>query len=237
MNALSLDTFLSSDTDWEKNQYKVLGGLKEYRSDLYRKKLYPALSDLIALMNVLEDVLHHRKTLSNKFKKEITDFDIKNKTIIYNTLERLSPNVEFLFELIEWALPKIKDVIDEGIILFDYVEKNLKIEHVGLIPLYTGEGYFIIPDYNESIYKVMRFEYSKFFTGKESLRSLKTKHVDSHSMAQLTNNPEMIKLELIGKYKDLPNPATYVCVTELDFPFGETVFPVAKRKLLTSMAA
>jgi hypothetical protein len=237
MKALSLETFLSSDTDWEKNQYKVLGGLKEYRTDLYRKKLYPGLSELIELMNLLEDVLRHRKTISKGFKKEITDFDVRNKTIIYHTLERLSPNVEFLFDLIEWALPKIKDVIDEGIVLFEYVEKNLKIEHVGLLPLYTSEGYFIIPDNKEALYKVMRFEYSLFFTGMASLRSLKARHIDTHSMAHLQNNPESIKLELINKFRDLPNPATYVCVTELDFPFGETILPVAKRKLINSVAA
>jgi hypothetical protein len=236
MNTLKLETFLSSDTDWEKNKYIVLGSLKEYRTEFYRKKLYPVLSELISLVNLLEDVLNHKRNLASYFPKEISDYNIRNKKIIYQTLERLSPDVEFLFDLIEWALPKIKDVIDEGVVLYEYVEKNLKIEQVGLIPLYTSEGYFIVPDNNESLYKVMRSECSMFYTGKEPFRSIKTKHVDSHSMVQLINNPESIKLNLISKYKDLPNPATYLCITELDFPFSETVFPVAKRKLLTNVA-
>lgn len=237
MNTLKLETFLSSDTDWEKNQYAVLGGLKEYRSDFYKKKLYPALTELISLANVLEDVLNHKKNLANSFPKEITDYNIKNKKIIYQALEKLSPDVEFLFDLIEWSLPKIKEVIDEGIVLFEYVEKNLKIEQVGIIPLYKSEGYFIVPDNNEAVFKVLRFECSLFFTGKEPFRSLKTRLIESMEMSLLMNNPETIKLDLITKYRDLPNPATFLCITELDFPFSETVFPVAKRKLMSSVSA
>jgi hypothetical protein len=37
---------------------------------------------------------------------------------------------------------------------------------------------------------------------------------------------------LIAEHRELPNPATYLCQTELDFPFQETILPVAKRKLL-----
>jgi hypothetical protein len=236
MNTLKLETFLSSDTDWEKNQYAVLGGLKEYRTNFYRKQLYPALSELISLLSILEDVLNHKKTLAGSFPKEITEYDIKNKKIIYQALERLSPDVEFLFELIEWALPKIKEVIEEGAVLFDYVEKNLKVQQVGLIPLYKSEGYFIVPDISESVLKVMRFECSMFFTGKQPFRALKTRVIESIQMSGLNNNPESIKLDLISKYRDLPNPATFLCVTELDFPFSETLFPVAKRKLLSNIA-
>jgi hypothetical protein len=236
MNTLKLETFLSSDTDWEKNQYAVLGGLKEYRTNFYRKQLYPALSELISLFNILEDVLNHKKSMSDSFPKEITEYDIKNKKIIYQALERLSPDVEFLFELIEWSLPKIKEVIEEGAVLFEYVEKNLKVEQVGIIPLYKSEGYFIVPDNSESVFKVMRFECSMFYTGKEPFRALKTRIIESIEMSRLMDNPESIKLDLARKYRDLPNPATYLCVTELDFPFSETLFPVAKRKLLSSVA-
>ena len=42
-------------------------------------------------------------------------------------------------------------------------------------------------------------------------------------------------LELIEANRDLPNPATYLFETDLDFPFNETILPVAKRKFLRGL--
>jgi hypothetical protein len=36
---------------------------------------------------------------------------------------------------------------------------------------------------------------------------------------------------LIKNYKDLPNPATYLVVSEMDLPMEFTFLPVAKMKL------
>ena len=48
--------------------------------------------------------------------------------------------------------------------------------------------------------------------------------------------PETIKQEIIKERTDLPNPATYHLDTELDFPFSETIMPVAKRKMISHIA-
>jgi hypothetical protein len=47
----------------------------------------------------------------------------------------------------------------------------------------------------------------------------------------------MLKLGLINKFPDLPNPVLYKIETDIDFPFIETVLPVAKRKLIQQLAA
>jgi hypothetical protein len=39
------------------------------------------------------------------------------------------------------------------------------------------------------------------------------------------------------KYHDLPNPATYRCEVDIDFPYQDTVLPVAKRKLMAHLVA
>lgn len=49
--------------------------------------------------------------------------------------------------------------------------------------------------------------------------------------------PEKIKEELIKERNDLQNPATFFLDTELDFPFTETIMPVAKRKMISHIAA
>jgi hypothetical protein len=40
---------------------------------------------------------------------------------------------------------------------------------------------------------------------------------------------ERLKLDLIKKFSDLPNPATYLILSKMKFPFSETLMPVAKR--------
>ena len=49
--------------------------------------------------------------------------------------------------------------------------------------------------------------------------------------------PEALKIDLIKEFPELPNPATYSFNIEVDFPFNETILPIAKRKLIRRLAA
>ncbi|OGU44313.1 MAG: hypothetical protein A2000_01155 [Ignavibacteria bacterium GWB2_36_8] len=85
--------------------------------------------------------------------------------------------------------------------------------------------------------QVHRYESSLFFSGKEKFRTLKTEFVRSETQQVIKKSPESIKQDLLKERQDLPNPATFICDTDLDFPFAETIFPIAKRKLMTLLAA
>lgn len=237
MENLKLETFLSSEQDWEINQYKVLGGIKEFQTEFNKKKIYPALSELIALSTVLQEILDNEANLNGKFPKQIVNYDFKNKKLIFETIEKINDKEKFLFGLIEWALPLIKNAIEEAAVLFEFVEKNIEIEEVGILPLYKDEGYIIIPDNTNRKLMVHRFECTLFSSNSEKYRTLKTTFIEEIQKAVIEKSPESIKLELIKKFSDLPNPATYFCETELDFPFTETIFPIAKRKLMAKVAA
>ncbi len=239
MERISVETFFTSETDWEMNQYKILGGLKELCISFDRKKIYPSLAILIELKHSLERIKEERNNLNGKFPKRVKGFNIKEQKIIYETQSNLNyhNNVEIIFTLIDWALPYIKDAIDEGIILFDFTEKNITLEQVGILPVYKDEGYFLITDNIAYELQVHRYECSLFSSGEEKYRSLKTEFVKSEKQEIIKRTPESIKHELIKERKDLPNPATFICDSDLDFPFAETIFPVAKRKLMTHIAA
>jgi hypothetical protein len=237
MNSLSLKTFLAAeDSDLEKNQYIVLAGLKEYRNEFKKQKLYPALTELINLVTLLKVVSRTKSDLKNSFPKQIKKFDTKSKKVVLSTLEPTQKNVEYFFDLIDWAMPKIKDLIDEAVVLYEFVEKNIKVESVGILPFYREEGYFLIPDNKGRKMQVHYFECSLFSSGKEKYRTLKTKFLQASEIL-LSTAPEFIKLKLIKQYREIPNPATFVCETDLDFPFLETIFPIAKRKLMTKISA
>jgi hypothetical protein len=236
MNGLSLTNFITADRDIEKNQYRILAGLKEYQTEFNKKKVCPSLTELINLASLLEEILRQKNSLHKVFPKQIKNFDVENEKIVYETLENLNDDLNYYFELIEWALPKIKDIIDEGIILYEFVENNIKIEEIGILPLYKNEGYFMIHN-SDSEVQVHRFECSLFSSNQEQYRTLKTQLVKEIKQLIIEDKPEFIKLELIKEFKDLPNPATFYCDTDIDFPFIETVFPIAKRKLIAKIAA
>jgi hypothetical protein len=239
MKPISLETFFSPETDREMNQYRILGGLKELSMDLDKKKIYPSLARLIELKCSLEQIKAKRNSLDGKFPKQIKSFNIKEKKITLETpaLFNNRRNVETVFELIDWALPLIQNTIEEGIVLFDFVEKNITLEQVGILPMYKDEGYFMITDNIAAELQVHRYECSLFTSGKEKYRSLKTELLKSEKQEVLKRAPESIKHELIRERLELPNPATFICDTDLDFPFTETIFPIGKRKLMTLLAA
>jgi hypothetical protein len=232
---LSLESFYSADRDLELNQYCILAGIKEFRNEFNKKRLYPSFTNLLNITSQLQDIIEQKNNLEYKFSKKIKSFDFKNNKIIFESLENEQPEIDCLFELIDWSLPQLKSVIEEALVICEYVENNLKIEQVGILPIYKSEGYFIIPNNEFSSLQVHKFECSLFSSDDEKYRALKTKLLKTYDNNLIRSSLDNIKLELIKEYHDLPNPATFRCETELDFPFTETVFPIAKRKLMSAI--
>lgn len=237
MEKLSLNTFLTISSDFELNQFRILGGLKEFLNSFNKKKVYPSLSELIYLFKTLTDLLKQKNNISTLWHKRLKEFDLDKKQVVYEDIEFISHYEVILFELIQWAIPMIKNAIDEGTVLFDFVDKNLILEEIGVIPIYKNEGYIIFHNSDENEYQVHRFECSIFNAEDEPFRILKTSMMKNIPIESLESTPEKIKLELIKSYNELPNPATYLCEHEFDFPFDETVLPIAKRKLINKIAA
>ena len=239
MEQLSLEIFFDSETDWEMNQYRILAGIKTARAEFDKKKIYPSLAMLIKLKRELKQIKEERNNLNQQFPKQIKGFDTKEQKVIYDTSENIkhNENIETIFALIEWALPYINEAIEEGIVLFDFVENNLTLEQVGILPMYKDEGYFMITDNIAVELQVHRYECSIFSSGQEKYRTLKTEFVKSKKQGIIKELPETIKHELIKERTDLPNPAIFLLDSDLEFPFTETILPVAKRKMITHIAA
>ena len=49
------------------------------------------------------------------------------------------------------------------------------------------------------------------------------------------DSPYDLMKEFIGHSQNLYDPMVYICETELDFPFNETLLPIVKSKLLDSV--
>lgn len=235
MEKLNLQSFIGAGPDTESNQYRVLNNLKPYYHEFSHNRLYPALSELIDLVKTLDALVDTHTNLRSQMPHRVKRVDLNNKRIVYEPSSLPVTALEGIIELIVWALPHIKEAIEEGMRMYDFVEANLGIEEVGLLPMYKDEGYYFIPDNKTSLLHLLRYETSWLTSETEKFRTLRTRMLDSIKQTVVCRSLQSIKLDLIELHQDLPNPATFVCETELDFPYTETILPIAKRKLLARL--
>ncbi len=237
MDKLSLEHFLSAGTDPESARYRILAFLKKYVDEFDHNRLYPVLSDLIALKQSLEAIIEGRSKLASQLPQDVKGIDLASQKLILQAPDLSCSPLDHVVELIRWALPLLAETIEEGMKIYDIVETNLAIKEVGIIPVYHDEGYWLVPDNKASVLHLIQFSLALYESETEKFRTLKTRILRSVFQSSIEKPAESIKMDLIQEHHDLPNPATFVCETDLDFPFAETIFPVAKRKLMARLAA
>src|SRR5690606_39940113 len=76
-------------------------------------------------------------------------------------------------------------------------------------PLYAREGYLFVTQPPEKETNVYRYQISFYEDSQEQLRSLNTEFLESVQKKPLYTY-ERIKLDLLARWKDMPNPATYL---------------------------
>jgi hypothetical protein len=234
LKGLGVETFLVGSQDLEARQYLVLQSLKEAYAELSCNRLYPTLSALVELHTALENIIQKKNDIRSHFPQNLKGVDVEQRMLVYEQTEGATGiDLERTTTLIEWAMPKLKKALDEGVQIFNFVDQHIVIEQVGILPMYREEGYWFVPDRRSSVMYLLRYEVSLFTSTTERFRTLKTRCLESIEESTVRRSPESIKLDLIEKYHDLPNPATFVCETDIEFPYGETMLPVAKRKLMT----
>lgn len=235
-SSLSIDMFTKVQTDYEINQYKILAALKTIREDFKKNKIYPHLSHLVELYTTLKEISNRLEDLRNDFPKRIKKIDFVNEVIEHEVVFMEETDLSRVEELIHWALPLIQDAIEEGKAIYEYVDEEIELEEVGIVPNYIDEGYFFVPDNEESKLLLFQYEVTVFESSQDKYRSLKTGLLKELEERFAHQSPNAIKLDLISQRKELPNPATYSMHTDLYFPFKETIFPVAKRKLMKKVS-
>jgi hypothetical protein len=228
MEKLSKDWLTQGLIDFEYKKYVLLAYLQTVKQSFGKVELYPFLADLVLHYRNLVAVKENKTLFRESFPKELSLEEIRKLELRYRELVEDDKIMDELESIIDFAIPKIKDSLQEGTVIYEYVESNLEISPVGVTPLYANEGYLFVTQPPEKETNVYRYQVSIFEDSKEQLRSLNTHFVESVDK-NLVNTYERIKLDLIKKYKDLPNPAAFLMLSKLKVPFTETLMPVAKR--------
>jgi len=229
---LNLDLFTQVSHDLEKRQYLVLADLKKATDLFDQHRIYPHLSQLVELFRTLEKLQEQINNTRDEMPKRITNIDLQRGIIEKEPIYIDPSNIDEIDEFIEWTKPHLRSTIDQGIEVFEFVDSNLSIEKVGIVPDYQYEGYFFIPDNQAQQLRLYQYETSIFQSSTDKYRSIKTSFLKTLDFGGAHWSPNSIKLDLIRENRDLPNPATYALETDLEYPFKPTIFPVAKRKLM-----
>jgi hypothetical protein len=221
--------------DAETKQYLLLAWLQKVKREFDETRLYPALAALIAQHQHLATLRDSNLAFTAQWKGELKHFDFEKMQLVYaNPAEREAFN-DTLNALLDFALPRIQSAIDDGKSIYDFVEGHVELMPVGLVPLYLNEGYLLV--YSSVAHELLAYRYQR------SLLELDDDRVQQLQLELVERRPksvfetfEQVKLKLIQRFRELPNPATFLIDSKLAFPLNETLLPIARRRLLIELA-
>ena len=232
MKALTLNTFTSSVDDIELSQYKILSSLKDYQAEFNKNKLFPALSELTYLYSTLEELLVHKSCFDLLLPSGISSRN-RNKNNFIEIVDQSTEQGDYVYDLIKWALPIIQNLIDEAHIIYHFVLDNISIKQKVISDYDHKSGYLLVPDNLNSQINVYKFDTVENFRDNKSNLILHTDYLQSTKLVNLPSITWYIEKELKNKYHSEENTSSYLCQTDLDFPYNETMFPLVKTKLLS----
>ncbi|MBL7732738.1 MAG: hypothetical protein JNM88_16290 [Chitinophagaceae bacterium] len=231
MKSLSETWFAEGRIDFELKKYTLLAYLQEVNKYFNENKLYPQLADIVFHYNNIVAFRENKKYLQEHFPKKLTGIQMEKLQLLYEKMIEDDELMTELEEIIHYSAGKIRNTIHSGTAIYEFVEENISITPIGLLPLDTQEGYFFLSSGNEKSTRVYQYRLSIFEKHDEKYRSIRTAYLDLRHRG-ISSTYEHIKAELIRHRKELPNPAVYSIETTLTYPVDETLLPIAKRSLV-----
>ncbi|HOX82881.1 MAG TPA: hypothetical protein PLJ60_17240 [Chryseolinea sp.] len=228
MEKLSKDWLTQGLIDFEYKKYLLMGYLQTVQKSFDRTELYPFMSDLVFHYRNLVSIKENKSLIRESFPREISIEEFKRLELSYRKLIDDDAVMSELESIIEFALPQLSDSLKDGSVIYEHVESQCEISPIGVTPLYAKEGYLFVTQPPEKETQLYRYQISIFGDSQDQLRSLNTEYIDTITKSKIETY-EQLKLSLIKRFKDLPNPATYLILSKMKFPFTETLMPVAKR--------
>lgn len=238
MTTFDLKKLTSCGSDWEANQYKLLIKVREWLSNFNKNRLFPSIEDAIQLNLALEDLL--RENIESKlwFDNEIRGQNGNEKIVVFEKAHQVGNQLDKLLDFIDWSLQLNRPVLEEGRIIKDFVEDNLFLTKVtNFEKNYHGKGYFCLPDNKRGLLNIYLYEIIWDWSNDELYQQINSLLVRSIPQNTIQCSTEELVTEFIQTSQDLHEPVAYMFETDLDFPYDETMFPIAEEALLKHLAS
>ena len=231
MKSLSENWITEGWIDFEYKKYLLLAYLQHVGSQFREVKLYPPLAELIHHYSKLRVFEQNRDQIKSAFPKQLQGPDSKELKLHYKPMVIDDEMMKQLEEIVSFSLPQFKKHIEEGKTIYDLLEQEMKIEPVGISPLYQKEGYvFLSYDKSRDVF-VYRYKVNLFQNSVDQFKGIMMQLINKVRRT-LAHTFEHIKSDLVRNYKELPNPATYSIHSLNQIPLEESFVPISKRLLL-----
>jgi hypothetical protein len=238
ITALDVKKLTSCGSDWETNQYTILNKVKEWKYYLHRNKLFPSIEESIQLNLALEDIL--RENIESKlwFDNEVRSRKLNERFIVYEKAHQIGNQLDKLFNFIDWALQLNKPVLEEGRIIKNFVEENLFVKRISETERnFNGKGYFTLPNNKNRLLNIYLYEIMLDWSEEDLYQRMASNLVSSIPFNLIENSVEEIAFDFINNSESLYEPVVYIFESDIDFPYEETMFPIAEEKLLKHLTS
>jgi hypothetical protein len=235
MNSLQDNWLTEGLIDFEYKKYQLLAYLQKVKDSFQRVELYPHLSDLVFHYRNLISLRENKMVMGDSFPKGLSTENIQKLEISYRKMVEDDNVMREIETIMEYALPQFKASLDEGSFIYEFVESKCEISPVGLTMLYAKEGYLFVVQPPERETNIYRYQITFFEQSNEPMRGIQTVFVETQ-LRNIATTYENMKVALAKKYSSLPNPAAYLVVSKLKFPYVQTLMPVAKRLLVKEIS-
>lgn len=231
MKSLSENWITEGWIDFEYKKYLLLAYLQHVGGQFKEVKLYPPLAELIQHYSRLKSFEQNRDQIKSAFPKMLQGPDPNELKFTYKPLVIDDEMMKQLEEIVAFSLPQFKNHIDDGKNIYDFLEREMKIEPIGISPLYQKEGYaFLSFDKSKDVF-IYRYRVNLFQNSIDTFKGIMMQLIQKVRRS-IINTYEQIKLDLIKTNKELPNPATYSICSLQQIPLEESFVPISKRMLL-----
>ncbi|MBC3785873.1 hypothetical protein [Spirosoma utsteinense] len=235
MKKLQPDWFTQNWLDAEYQKYVVMAYLQAVQENFTANKLYP---DLPELRSHYADGIRFSRgkgTLNAAFPKRISGVGGPPPRIEYKSEVTDPAYMTEMDAIMDFALPRFQTMLTEGQQRWTDIADSLTLAPVGLMPLNPEEGYLLLYATNQSEAQVYQFSLTFYSDQEPGGRMVQLRFVEA-VRTSLVNTFEAIKLDLIRRYRQLPNPATYRLETTRTYPVHETLLPIARQLLAQAVA-
>ena len=230
MKRLSENWITEKNYDLEYKQYILLAYLKEVDNHFKNAKLYPHYNELKYHHKLLTEFAQKTADLFYNFPRNSVGIDVENAKLKYQNEFENPAMIDEINEIVEFSIPKIEGFMEEGNQILDFIEQQVNVEPIGIVPLEKDEGYFLLVDDHHKKMLVYQYHITLFDKSDAAHRKIKARYLMSFKKS-FQNTMESIKSTLIGKNQNLPNPATFSIESSIPLPLNETYLPIAKMML------
>src|SRR5690349_2364841 len=114
MENLSKDWLTQGLIDFEYKKYVLMAYLQTVRKSFDRVELYPFMADLVFHYRNLMAVKENKALIKESFPKEISLEEFRKLELSYRQLVEDDAVMNELESIIEFAIPHLRDSLDEG---------------------------------------------------------------------------------------------------------------------------